>query len=87
METKTMTELRNQLIEVRQQISKIVPAYAKYIEDATMAKTELKQAIARAKVVALQSAVTKAQQTPTMINAMADIDPAVMEAQKKYDLA
>lgn len=68
-------------------ISKLIPDVAKYRTDHVHAKTAYKQALAKAKIKAMQEATTKSDQLPTMINAYAEIDPIVMAAKNKLDIA
>lgn len=86
-EAVSMPELRSNLVKIRAHISELVPSVAKYRQDHVHAKTAYKQALAKAKIKALQEATTKAEQSPTMINAVAEIDKTVVEAQKKLDIA
>lgn len=84
-ETAKTPELRIQLIEVRKKIGEMVPSLAKYSEQRVKAKSALKLALAKAKILAMQAAKTKEDKTPTMINAFADIETESEQA--VYDAA
>lgn len=74
----TLSNLRGQLVEVRQSISEIVtninPVRQVYVE----AKIKHKRALAAAKLKYKALAQDKEDKSPTMINARAEIDPDVI---------
>ena len=86
-ETLSLAELRIKLVKVRGKISAIIPDKNKYHSEYVSAKSSYKLALAKAKIKALQDATCPAERTPTMINAVAETNEAVIVAQKTLDLA
>lgn len=89
MENKdySLAELRPMLVQARKRIGDMVKQMDSFISDARIAKTEYERAFARAKVKEFARAKTTADKTPTIINALAELDADTIAAKDKYDLA
>jgi hypothetical protein len=87
MQDLTLAELRPLLIQARKRIGEMVKQMKTYICDHQAAKTIYERAFARAKVKEYARAKTTAGKSPTIINALAELDSDTIIAKDAYDLS
>lgn len=84
--TKELPELRQDLLLARRNMSQCVKLIEPLRRESILAKTAYQRALAKAKVMARAQASTAADRQPTMINAVAELDGAVIAARDDYDI-
>ena len=86
MHDKELAELRQDLLQARRNMCECVKKIDPLRKAMILSKTTYQRELARAKVKARELAVTAADRQPTMINAVAELDEAVIRVKDEYDI-
>lgn len=86
MDSKELAVLRQDLLTVRRNMCECVKKIDPLRKAMILSKTAYQRELARAKVMARARAVTAADRQATMINALAELDEAVIRVKDDYDI-
>lgn len=86
MDSKELAELRQDLLLARRNMCECVKKIDPLRKAMILSKTAYQRELARAKVMARELATTAADRQATMINAVAELDEAVIRVKDDYDI-